>query len=241
MARRILMLSPLLLAAWMVAWAADPWDALSPAEWSKKDVDKILRSSPWSKTISTPTTWARTGGEKFGIGPGKTTIGLSGRRTATSGGTDDPDDPQNYNGYFILRWANAKVVRQAKARGSELSGKPLSKKEEAEPPADQYELELVWDVFARFPAATEVEAARNSFIKPSRIGVEFNPTRVEYRHGPATSIATVVFYFSKKTAAGKPILQPGEDKVEFVWRVGPSSIGAKFDPRRMKVREDADY
>lgn len=39
------------LLAVCLAWAGDPWKEKSPAEWTQKDVQKILLKSPWVKNI----------------------------------------------------------------------------------------------------------------------------------------------------------------------------------------------
>jgi hypothetical protein len=229
--------------------ADDPWKSRTPNQWTKKEVDRILRDSPWTRTIATPTTWARTGGEKWGVGPSTTvTIDSRGVRGGTRA-SDDPDDPQNYNGYFLLHWSSSQIVRQALERRAQLkqsssntTAPKAQKKAAVRPtvPDDLYELELVWDLFARFVQATEHEVAMNSYLKPSRLGVEFKPLRVEYRRGPADVVTSVVFYFSKKGATG-PLIDAQEDRVDFYWRVGPSSIGARFNPQKMVAGGKSDY
>ncbi len=223
-------------------FAAEAWENKLPAQWTRKDVDKILRDSPWSKVISTPTTWARTGGEKWGVSPPtKISIGGGDKGVVNSGRSDDPYDPQNHEGYFILRWASAKTIRSAKLRNLQLRGAKPAAQDAAGEHEDLYQLELVWDLFARFPQASEMEAAQNSYLKPSRMGVEFQPVRVEYRRGTAGAVTSVVFFFRRKTAGGKALIAEDEFRVDFFWRVGPSSIGARFDPRKMVALEEKDF
>lgn len=224
----------------LLVWASDPWKDKTPEQWTAKEADRILRDSPWTKIIAVPTIWARTGGEKFGVGaPTVVTIDRGGTRVGTRP-SDDPRDPQNQQGYFLLRWASSRTVQAVEARLAALKGKKPAK---SDLPADEatYRLELVWDLFVRFPVAKEEDAAANSYLLPSRLGVEFQPKRVEYRHGPAGAVTSVVFIFAKKTPTGKDLIAAGENRVEFGWRMGPTLLRAHFDPGKMVARDGQDY
>jgi len=225
----------------LLVWAAEPWKDKPSSQWTKGDVGRILGNSPWSKEISTPTTWARTGGEKFGVGPPATIrIGGADGRVGSAGSSSDPWDAQNHKGYFVLPWASSRTIRAARLRALELRGVKPSRKDLEAGDESFYELELEWDLFATFPTASEDEAAQNSYLKPSLLGVEFKPRRVEYRRGVGGSTPVVIFYFARKTVAGTPLLREGEQRIDFRWGIGPSSIQARFDPRRMVARNGQD-
>jgi len=230
----------LFLLAPLLVWAAEPWKDKSSAQWTKKDVDRILFNSPWAKSVATPTTWARVGGEHFGIGGTGIRIGIGDGNNTGPTSAGDPLDPQNHSGFFIVRWASSHTMRAAQERDAQFRAKLAAPK--AAPAAESfYEIEIDWDLFAEFPLASEDEAAQNSYLQPSLLGVEFKPQRVEYRRGAANAVRTVVFYFEKRTKDGAPLVSDKEKRIEFGWRVGPSAIRARFDPQKMLARAGKDY
>lgn len=237
----LLSLAGLLLVGSLAAQAGEPWVSKPPAQWDEKDISRILHSSPWSKSVSAVTTWARTGGEKVEIEPSsRVTIDGRGVRVGSAGSSDDSSDPQNYRAHFFVRWASSNTIRQAKARDLELRRIRPPAQASPAPAQDLYEIELEWDFQAHFPKADERGAAKNSHLRPSLLGVEFNPKRVEY-HRDAEGLVTVSFFFEKKTPSGKPLVGEKEDRVDFRWTIGPSAIQARFNPRKMVAREDRDY
>lgn len=125
------------------AFAADPWEK-EPAQWTEKDMQKILTDSPWSKTVS-----VAMGGPSVGnIGGG----GRGGRGGRSSGGGGMPDasssssmggSPMGGEGggmgggggmapslNFLIRWQTAKPIKIASVRsrmGAEAETSPQAK------------------------------------------------------------------------------------------------------------------
>jgi hypothetical protein len=128
----------LLLAAALAAalYAADPWKEKPASEWSDKDVQRVLSSSPWSKQVTAEFDFARmtpSGGraDRGGRGGG----GWSGRGAGGGGGSmggpggggggwggygggpggavdrEQPPAPR-----FNVRWESAAPMREALVR-----------------------------------------------------------------------------------------------------------------------------
>jgi len=83
------------------AWAGDFWKEKKPADWSEKDKQKMLNSSPWAREASAEMNMAGMGGPGGGMGgpPG--------------GGMGGPPDggPGGMEMSVLLRWETAAPVR----------------------------------------------------------------------------------------------------------------------------------
>jgi hypothetical protein len=228
----------LLLATFVVvAWAEDPWKSKPASEWTRKDVDKILTDSPWTQIVNVPTSWARTGGEKWEAGPSPTGVRI-GKATV-----DVNPDRADEKGVFLLRWESSRTIRAALARQTQLRG--LSGLPRSRTPAgdkDFHVLVLVWDPFVlREPKATEAEAASGSSIKPRMLNAEVPPDRVEYRRDWHGRLQAVAFYFPRKTAGGRALIDGDEDRVDFTWHVGAAVLHGRFNPRKMVAQGRRDW
>jgi hypothetical protein len=229
---------PVLLAVLaLAAWAEDPWKSKPPAEWTKKEVDKVLNDSPWAQVVIAPASWARIGGEKWEVGPSP-----SGVRIGKATVQVNPDRSDEM-GRFVLLWESSRTVREALAREAQLrglSGQPYSRPKEDK---EHHVLVLVWDPFVlQVPKATEAEAASSSSLKPRMRNAEFPPDRVEYRRDWHGRLQGVAFYFPRKTAGGRALIDGDEDRVDFAWHVGAAVLHARFNPRKMVAhgRRDLD-
>jgi hypothetical protein len=65
-------------------------------------------------------------------------------------------------------------------------------------------------------------------------------TLLRYRRASAGWVQSMVFFFPRDASGGKPLVHPGEKRVDFFWGIGPSSIQAPFNPRRMVARQNQD-
>ncbi len=79
MSKKYVLLSILMLAA-TAAWAADFWEKKKYTEWSQKDIQKIMKDSPWARTVEVSMGPMGAGGGMGGGGRG------GGRRGGGGGG-----------------------------------------------------------------------------------------------------------------------------------------------------------
>lgn len=124
--------------------AADPWTK-PPAQWSEKDLQRILNDSPWSKTVSItlssgmPMGGGRRGGRGGGgmsggmpdasVGAGGTggEGGMGGGRAGMGEGMGGAPAPSIS---FLIRWQSAKPVKLATVRarmGAEADTSPQAR------------------------------------------------------------------------------------------------------------------
>ena len=130
-------------------WAAEFWESKKFTDWSDKEVEKLLKDSPWAHTFSVETGKARSGGggSNRGMGGGGNMGGGGGGRggrggagggmsgggtgmprdtTMNTGGSNNPQ-PMPASSRIIVRWLSALPVKQALARaqyGSEAETSP---------------------------------------------------------------------------------------------------------------------
>ncbi|HWE48567.1 MAG TPA: hypothetical protein VG273_02185 [Bryobacteraceae bacterium] len=114
------------------AQAADFWLSKPPAEWSDKDVQKIMTNSPWAKPFSVPVpsgasrsaAGGRGGGrgggsidvEKPGMIPANATDGAGGGRGGPRGGGGGEAAPAVASVDVVARWQSALPLKQALMR-----------------------------------------------------------------------------------------------------------------------------
>ena len=146
----------LILAAGAVTalWAADFWQTKNFTEWNQKEVEKILRDSPWSHTFSVEVRRSGGGGNRGGGNPnrgmggggmGGGGMGAGGGRGGRGGGggmgggTDGMGNPEGMDrpqqpsasATVLARWISALPVKQALARaqyGEEAAANPDAKR-----------------------------------------------------------------------------------------------------------------
>lgn len=117
------------LGAWTLS-AADFWQTKKFPDWSDKEVEKILKDSPWAQTFTVETGKNAGGSSNRGMGGGGNMggggMGGGGGRAGRGGGmgsstgtnTTGSNYPQQTSGSstIILRWLSALPVKQAIAR-----------------------------------------------------------------------------------------------------------------------------
>jgi hypothetical protein len=209
--------------------AAQAWER-PPAEWSARELRKILNDSPWAQTISTRAVWRTPGYE----GPEVTERIGAGRVPADDGvSPTEPGLPPRRGeeaAHLVLRWASAWTVRAAEALEA---GNPPP---EHRPDRRFTEIELVLypDVTYGFPQFRPAELQQNTWLAARSTGERIAPSRLEVRRERDGSLRSISFFFRRVNAEGESWLRPDEQQVEFVARIGLASFRARFQPRRMQ-------
>ncbi len=230
---------PFLLALGL--WASDSWQSKPMADWSDKDVQKILSNSPWAKTISVSTGGltdsgsmpGRSGGygrdesqqQRAGGGqmPGASS-GVPGGNVPSRGLDSGLDTPALSSIPVSVVWESALPVKQALARrkyGAEAGTSP-----EAQKFVDQngnYTIAvagipdaLVQASAGRGKAALLAETNLSAKGKPP-----LNATGVEV--GPPGKLVQVIFTFAKTAP-----FSIGDKEVEFATQFGSVAVRYKF-------------
>lgn len=95
-----------------VAWASDAWKDKKPAEWTPKQLDKFMTSSPWSNTVQPASNLPMPDGSPGGPGGGGYGGGGGGGRGGGGGMGGGMGGAMPIMTYQI-RWMSAPIMREA--------------------------------------------------------------------------------------------------------------------------------
>ena len=99
-----------------VAWASDAWKDKKPADWTPKQLDKFMTSSPWSNTVQPDSNLPMSGGPSGGgYGGGGGMGGGGGGRGGGGGGggMGGGAGAAMPSMTFQIRWLSAPIMREA--------------------------------------------------------------------------------------------------------------------------------
>lgn len=149
---------------------------------------------------------------------------------------------------FVVRWFSARAVRQALARAQILAAAMTqadAEKALADEPAE-YALIVVGQDMSPFLNAEEKDLAAKAYIQPKG-GDKAPAARVMIQRAPGAkpddprAIATIVFYFAKKTATGEPLFGATTKSAEFACQSAGATIKATFDLPKMAGPNGLDW
>lgn len=226
------------LALFLVAFcllAAEPWQTKPFAEWTDKDLNKILTNSPWSRPVSTelrgpivPDGLGHDSGDtagrpaQLGAGTGPGMMVPTGPPPGTTGRNADNLGQAGGEGRSLLltvRWQSALPIKQALVRrkfGSEAATSPDAKKLLDDNPVYLIAISGLPPVSAA-QSKSEI-LAQTSLSSKSK---DLRPSDAIFAQ-PGKNTETI-FVFQKTTAF------TSEDKdVEFATRVGTLDVKCKF-------------
>jgi hypothetical protein len=227
------------------ALAGEFWNDKQPAEWSEKDVQRLLTRSPWAKEVAVqmnlsampggggPGLEAGGGGGGMGrggggMGGGPGGPGMGGGGAPMGGGPGEGGGMPQIKA--VVRWESATPILAA------------MKKQSPEPDSDFYIISVsgLRAPGARLRAqpeegtlgrgaergqATDERLKQSTSLQPKgRLAI--SPARIENAPG------AVAFFFARE---GAP-LSLDDKEVVFVTRMGPVEIKAKFIPKEMKFQ-----
>ena len=219
-------------------WAAEPWQSKPFADWTDKDVQKVLNNSPWSRSVVVPggpTAGDRSAGRPLQdptLTPGVSmpsdapvnTIG--GKASPGGGGGGAPRSDPGFDLRTIpltVRWQSALPVKQALARlkyGAEAATSPEAKKF-----LDDNTVYLI--AVAGLPPTlgfSSFNLMKNQIIAETSLsskGKNLRPSDVIL--APPSKVVETFFVFQKTT----PFTADDKD-VEFSTRLGALDVHCKF-------------
>lgn len=249
MSKKIAGLFMAVLFATAVVYAGDAWKDKDYQSWDQKDVDKILKDSPWSKHIQfggggsgamdAPFTAAGDAAHRDNAsgtassGGGRPTSAINGT-SATAGAGAQSD--------FTICWYSSRTVREALLRRRELAGQtiPEDSRKNLSTELGTYQV-LVQSTnlggFARDPEA--VKAASYLMLKSSKEKIV--PTSVIVQKGANDRPVAIIYEFPKKSASGEPTIGASEKGVEFYTEAGKMNLKTTFEISKMADKAGADY
>jgi hypothetical protein len=244
------MLAALLFAA-VVVYGADVWKDKDFDKWDQKDVDKILKDSPWSKAVqyggggtgamdaalSTPGSDAAHDGSGGGGGGGG-----NGRNGLSASGTMGASQGMGAATNFFVRWYSSRTVREAMARQREINGTPADEaRKSLEGEIDTYEVLLQSNNLAAFAKEGEAALKDHSYLMLKSNKDKIAPSKVTLIKGQGDRVAAVQFDFPRKNATGEPSIGPSEKNIEFFTKAGTTPLSVSFEISKMVDKKGVDF
>jgi len=200
-------------------WAADFWQTKPYTEWTDKDTQRMLSSSPWAHEVEL----------MMGGGPSAPTGGPGGGR-GRGGPEGDVAPPATMN--FMVRWRTALPMKQALARLK--FGKEVANSAEAKTFLDHEETTYMIGI-SGLPAvmmAGPEEQWKNALKSVTALSVKgkglLAPSEVQIT--PNNKTIDVTFSFPRTAP-----LSLDDKEVEFSTRIGPMAVQSKFRLKDMVV------
>jgi hypothetical protein len=214
-------------------WAADVWQSKPYTEWSEKDVQKIINSSPWSHEINVTLDRPMGSGGRDKRGMGEVDAPASsgaGRGAARAGGEDAAG---GMTATVSCRWESALPLRQARVKakyGAEAGTSAEATKFLAQAPG-AYVITVVGPMIRlgeRGDTDTSVQEMKKVVMGQTTLSAKgkdaVKPTNIEVGRGQA------LFFFPKTTQFTL------EDKeVEFSTRLGMIPLKTRFRLKDMAI------
>jgi len=239
-------LVPFLLALGL--WAADSWQNKPAADWSDKDVQKVLTNSPWAKSISVTAgglmdsaAMPGRGGRGFGGDDSPPSPGGAGQMPGASVGAPGGNVPSRSLGdeslggqtapsiALTVAWESALPVKQALARrkfGAEAATSAEAKKFLDEDPGYLIAVAGIPDAIVQASAAHGKAALLQRTSLSAKGKPQLHASGVEV--GPPGKVTEVIFTFPKNAPFGI------DDKdVEFSTQFGAIAVRYKFHLKDM--------
>jgi len=248
MSRKVAGVFMAVLFAAVAVYASDAWKDKDYQSWHAKDVDKILKDSPWSKHIQfggggaegMGSTWTAAGdaahNESVSGGGG----GGGGRTTGVGGTSAMQGAGQQMD--FTICWYSSRTIREALARKRELGGGTTSEdaKKALSNELPTYQVFVQSRNLAGFGGDTEVIKA-HSYLMLKSSKEKLTPQNVVIQNGQNEKAVAIIYEFAKKSASGEPTIGANEKGVEFYTEAGKTPLKTSFEIPKMADKQGADY
>jgi hypothetical protein len=250
MSKRISGLMVAVLFAAVAVYASDAWKDKDYQSWDQKDVDKILKDSPWTKSIQFG------GGGSGAIDAPFTATGDAAHRDqsvsgSSGGGGGRPNSAINGTSAsqgagqemdFTISWYSSRTIREALARKRELGGGTTSEdaRKALSTELETYQVLVRANNLGLFGRDSDALKA-NSYLMPKSTKEKIAPLKVTIERGQNDRPAAVLYEFPKKTATGEPTIKPNEKGVEFFTQAGKTQVKTNFDITKMADKQGVDY
>jgi len=108
-------------------------------------------------------------------------------------------------------------------------------------PVEHYAITLIGSDLSSLAIEDQQALKSKVFLRPKKTKQKFLPDQVQLERSPdGKQITAAVFVFPRKTTTGERVISADEKAVEFVCELKSLSFKVQFDPRAMKVGEEAD-
>jgi hypothetical protein len=233
-----------ILAASAIAWAGgDPWKTKSIAQWTDKDIQEILMTSPWSKPgIQPQGAWRpdgmtqATGSTGVAGGNSDTSHVSAGANPDQNGGSEKADAAAASQASYSVFWWSSRTIRAASMRRAVLKGTMTEADAEktVDTVPDDYMILVQGSNMQIFQHRGEQAFEKVAYILLKKTKQKIYPSKVAFlKASDGTTVTGAVFYFPKKDANGEPTIAPDEKEIDFFLQMGDAKLLTYFEPRKM--------
>jgi hypothetical protein len=254
------------LAIELLAWASnDPWKDKPYQQWDQKDVQRVLSSSPWTKTVQVEAKWApnqsapqqpnspqsspSTSAGSSGSSATRPGGGLGGAgsspssQPATGGGGIAASDSAAPEAAFAVRWLSARTMREALVRSAVLAGSMTQADADKNlaQPVDTYQVFISGPQMTPFESAEETSLKQGAVLTTKKGKQKIEASKVEIQRGTdGKTVRGVVISFPKKTSTGEATIASDEKGADFALSNAGLSIKTSFDFSKMNDAQGRD-
>lgn len=234
-----------ILAVVAVAWAGgDPWKTKPVDQWTDKDIQEILQTSPWAKANIQPqgawhpdgTTQITGGSTGMGGSSSDTSHVAAGANPEQTGASEKLDSTAAGQASYSIFWWSSRTIRAASMRRAVLKGSMSeadAEKTLGNTP-DDYMVLVQGTNMQIFQHRGEDAFEKAAYLQLKKTKQKVYPTKVAFlKGGDGTSVTGAVFYFPKKETNGEPTIAPDEKEIDFYLQMGDAKLLTYFDPRKM--------
>ncbi|MCL5287531.1 MAG: hypothetical protein M1453_06000 [Acidobacteria bacterium] len=223
-ARVFLGLVAVFLVVLLAVAADDPWKTANYQSWSDKDVQKVLKDSPWGREIVTRTTDAP----------------RENRAKPSNSTVNQYDQPEPIAAEWVqVEWWSAKTVRRAVLRKAMLKGVKFPEdqaKAFTETPMEDVVIVLWADpkTLAALARMEPAELMKTAYLDSPRLKTHIEPidaAPVKEGNSPPDKIR---FHFARKLN-GEDIVTDKDSRLVFKWRLLRNPKGKVEDAQQFEV------
>lgn len=238
-----------LLALAALVWAGnDPWRAKSFDQWTEKDVQSILQTSPWTKNSLQPQGAWHPDGMTQMSGP----VGMAGSSSdntkiasgAQSGQMGGAEKAANAGpAIYSVWWWSSRTMRAAWLRSLVLKGsmtQDAANQQLAQEP-DEYQVLVRSNDMTVFQKRGEKAFESAAYLQMKKSKEKVYPSHVVFNRGSdGESVLGATFFFPKKGKNGEPTINPDEKEIDFYLQVADAKVYTNFEPKKMTDNKGED-
>jgi hypothetical protein len=220
-------------------WAGDDaWKSKPYTQWNAKEVDLVMRTSPWVKLNVVPAgSWRPedstpnlTAADVGASSEDMTHVG-GGRPDATAGDSS----AKGAAPVFSVYWWSSRTLREAQVQGQVLKGSLTAAAADlaVKKVPDYYQVIVLGRDMKVFTNRGEDAFKGFATLKLHKSKEKLTPVKVEFQKNASGKVIDALFSFDKKTASGQPTIPDDEKDVEFDLTLGDAKLQATFNPKQM--------
>jgi hypothetical protein len=227
------LMSAILLALAVAAFAGDVWKDKPYQQWNQKDVQKILNDSPWAQVDEI-------------VGKSGSVMSAIDAEAANAGGRarigeDGEKNSVDTSGKFVARWSSSLTVREALLREQQLGGQaPADAAEQLSKIPATYGLVLLGTDLSAFVKAGEESLKTSIYLETKRSRQRIAPSQVRLvkDFAPTSQEAVEIFLeFPKQADGDQPTIASDEKGVDLVATAGKFKLRFHFDFAKMTDKQ----